>query len=466
MTHLFSTLEQISNSSGTPNAGALLNFYQTTTTTPITVYQDSGKVTPHTNPVVADASGLFPPIYVDTDTYKVVLTTSAAVVIQTIDPIIAPYGTAVTKFGDGAVGAPSITFTADTNTGIWRVGADEIGISLGGLKLIDLSTTKAVINTTVTTAAAAPTGTELQIVANGPAVVAIDSAGTFGPIISMRRANGTQASKTAISANFALGTIEFYGTDSTSYLSNPSANIIASATENWGASAHGTSITISTRSNASAGVSPNNSWVLGQDASLQLPTVTSSATGSAIWFNGSVYHANTVSGADRVIDAEQFVFINSAPVTLVNSSTSAQAIFPASIDTLTVEANVLYFFEAIIYLGTGATSHTTAFGLGGTATFNSVMYFSELVSAAATTVATTCSYLEVLAATATVLNAASTAVTTKIMLKGHFYVSTGGTIIPQVTFSAGPTGTCQTNIGSFFRCFPVGVAVSSVGPWA
>jgi hypothetical protein len=39
------------------------HFYETETTTPVDVYQDSDFVNPHTNPVIADANGLFPPIY-------------------------------------------------------------------------------------------------------------------------------------------------------------------------------------------------------------------------------------------------------------------------------------------------------------------------------------------------------------------------------------------------------------------
>ncbi len=72
---------------GVPLAGALLYFYAAGTTTPITTYQDSGLITPHASPVVADASGIFPAIYVNTTTYKIQLQTSAAVVVKTYDNI-------------------------------------------------------------------------------------------------------------------------------------------------------------------------------------------------------------------------------------------------------------------------------------------------------------------------------------------------------------------------------------------
>ena len=51
--------------------------------------------------------------------------------------------TITTGFGDGSASAPSIYFTSDTglNTGFYRVGEDNIGITTGGTKRIDISNT-------------------------------------------------------------------------------------------------------------------------------------------------------------------------------------------------------------------------------------------------------------------------------------------------------------------------------------
>ena len=62
--------------------GAKANFYITQTSTRKSVYTDSGLVTPHSNPVVADANGVFPPIWLaDDEAYRVTLTTSADAVL-------------------------------------------------------------------------------------------------------------------------------------------------------------------------------------------------------------------------------------------------------------------------------------------------------------------------------------------------------------------------------------------------
>ena len=42
---------------------------------------------------------------------------------------------------DGIVGTPSLTFVSDTNTGLYWIGADNLGISLGGTKIVDLART-------------------------------------------------------------------------------------------------------------------------------------------------------------------------------------------------------------------------------------------------------------------------------------------------------------------------------------
>jgi hypothetical protein len=72
---------------GVPLAGAKLYFYQTGTETEITTYQDSAAGTPHANPVVADASGIFAPVYLTVSTFKTVLKTSGGTTVQTVDNI-------------------------------------------------------------------------------------------------------------------------------------------------------------------------------------------------------------------------------------------------------------------------------------------------------------------------------------------------------------------------------------------
>lgn len=89
MSALFTLPKQIPLSEGAILPGAKLYFYQTTTTTPQNTYQDNARTTPHANPVVADANGVFAAIYLDPTLpdYRVTLTTSADVTVYQQDGV-------------------------------------------------------------------------------------------------------------------------------------------------------------------------------------------------------------------------------------------------------------------------------------------------------------------------------------------------------------------------------------------
>lgn len=68
--------------------GAKAWFYETLTSNLQDTFTTSALNVAHANPVVADANGVFPPIYLDpTLIYKLTLTTSADVLIYTVDPV-------------------------------------------------------------------------------------------------------------------------------------------------------------------------------------------------------------------------------------------------------------------------------------------------------------------------------------------------------------------------------------------
>ena len=70
-----------------PATGAKANIYQTGTTTPVTVYQDTGLTTPHANPIVADSEGRFPQAFYGGNTaLRVVFTTASDATLETLDP--------------------------------------------------------------------------------------------------------------------------------------------------------------------------------------------------------------------------------------------------------------------------------------------------------------------------------------------------------------------------------------------
>lgn len=124
-----------------PLSGALLTFYDTGTLNPRSVYTSVALSTPHPNPVVADAGGLFPPIYTDpARTYRAILRTAGGTVIDQFDPY-SPAGNAASlaslaaNSGAGLVGySPASTYPAGSlGKELGKVNDYNFGALAGGL---------------------------------------------------------------------------------------------------------------------------------------------------------------------------------------------------------------------------------------------------------------------------------------------------------------------------------------------
>jgi len=58
------------------------------------------------------------------------------------------------SLNDGSAASPSLNFTNDTNTGLYRVGSDQLGLAAGGTNQVTISTA----SVTTTVAVVGPTG--------------------------------------------------------------------------------------------------------------------------------------------------------------------------------------------------------------------------------------------------------------------------------------------------------------------
>lgn len=104
------------DANGAAIPGAKAYFYQSGTNTPVTVYANATATTPHATPVVADGSGVFPPIYTAGNApLKMNVTTAlgAAVPGYPLDPV-ALYSTT-------GSGASSVSFSPITGNGATNV---------------------------------------------------------------------------------------------------------------------------------------------------------------------------------------------------------------------------------------------------------------------------------------------------------------------------------------------------------
>lgn len=88
MARIFQLPRQVPIDGGVVSPGAKANFHLTGTTTDTNTYTDAALTTPHANPVVADAAGVFATIYLDPDViYALTLDDAADALIYTEDPI-------------------------------------------------------------------------------------------------------------------------------------------------------------------------------------------------------------------------------------------------------------------------------------------------------------------------------------------------------------------------------------------
>lgn len=152
----------------------------------------------------------------------------------------------------------------------------------------------------------------------------------------------------------------------------------------------------------------------------------------------------------------------------LSSSNSAQDVFDAAQNLITLEADTLYEVEGLYDIRTGTTSHSTgisfAAGSGLSITWMKIQVRAYKGGADATVTATNGSTKSTLAnATQTAANATAN---TGVYFKGHIRINAGGTITPQITFSAAPTGTNTMEVGSFVKFKKLGKGdLTVIGDW-
>lgn len=119
-----------------------------------------------------------------------------------IDASVAANGessiTGAIKFADGTAPLPALTYVADLDSGFYRIGANNIGLSLGGTKRIDFGT-----------AGTAITGTfDATSYVSPKVVLSSDAGATVGPTVDLFRDSASPA------VSDFIGSVDFNGRDS------------------------------------------------------------------------------------------------------------------------------------------------------------------------------------------------------------------------------------------------------------
>lgn len=145
---------------------------------------------------------------------------------------------------------------------------------------------------------------------------------------------------------------------------------------------------------------------------------------------------------------------------------TVQPWFPTT-GTLTVPAATTYLMRGLLKITSGATTHTTALSFTGSATLTSIGYYAQCHRSAADTIIAVFSGINVSTASSTVVDVTGTQVGHYIQINGIIRINAAGTLIPNFTFSANPTGTITILKNSFFELVAIGDnTFASAGTWA
>jgi hypothetical protein len=181
----------------------------------------------------------------------------------------------------------------------------------------------------------------------------------------------------------------------------------------------------------------------------------------AFEYDGAVVYFTPDTTGKRGVLPSEYWYLDGTASRSFSSVNTAQNLFGAN---LTVAAGT-YEFEIGSTLSTGSTAHNTAFGFAGTATFS--CYWSS-IGLQGTVNKPDFSYSNTTAANS-LFASTSTATTTIFVVRGRIVVSSGGTVIPQITFSAAPGG---SNLSlaylsyARYRKISSSTGSISIGAWA
>lgn len=161
-----------------------------------------------------------------------------------------------------------------------------------------------------------------------------------------------------------------------------------------------------------------------------------------------------------------FVTTLAADFTGTNVNT-AQPIFPAAVDTITLQPGT-YLMKGVFHIHTtGTSAHTLALLFGGTAVVQDIGYCASASNAATEVLGALNAFMGA-AATAVVITASlSSASHHSVWIDGVVRISAAGTFIPQYQWSAAPGVAGVTLRDGYFQLIPIGTAATAaVGPWA
>lgn len=183
----------------------------------------------------------------------------------------------------------------------------------------------------------------------------------------------------------------------------------------------------------------------------------------SVEYDGTCFYSTPVASATGVSPSTQFAIVAAGDFNLLTTS-GVQSAFSTTNDVWTLAAGTTYIMEGLYLITHSTTTCTTAmaFALGGGASVTAINYFVQAPILAANTTATATNVTWVSQVATTVVTATST-VGWAIAFKGLIQMNLGGTVTPQVNWSANTTAPVM-KANSYIMFTPIGTnTVTAVG---
>lgn len=190
------------------------------------------------------------------------------------------------------------------------------------------------------------------------------------------------------------------------------------------------------------------------DGTLSLGTTAliSSASATALALQSTIPAGTGVTPTIQII-------CPSSAFTLLNQ-TATQPVFNTPQDTISLQALTTYMFDGqyLLTVGSGLVSHTKSISFVlTTATMTNCSFSTVVGSPNALNAGATGAFTGIFDSVAGgVVNGATTALNCMIRFQGVMRVNAGGTLVPNIAFSAVVGTPCTTLVGSYIKFYPIG----------
>ena len=183
-------------------------------------------------------------------------------------------------------------------------------------------------------------------------------------------------------------------------------------------------------------------------------------------YDGEALYFSPVAGVRGLVPVYQCSRVIAAGGKGLNNDTNAQSFLPPGAQNFPVQAGAIYRFRAKVLLNTGNSNSRTVsslFATGGGAAFSWISYSTKAYGSAYMG-NMNFDWVSVMnASSARTMTSFNSYVWYELQMEGEFVMSSGGTIQPQIQFSAAPGGTNVNMQGSYFELYTYGYNASSTG---